>query len=393
MLLIALISLYIFLSAVFMRYFKGHALRYIPILYVLLYVIASLFLQASNDGLFYGKPDQYAYLTYGQAYKYETWAHIAGDQGYHNPLYWYLISKIELLTSYPVECMRFLNFTAHLIAIVYCFKTLRILAVNESMAIFGAYVIALSPTLLGLDLYIIRDSLMLSVFIVAFYNIVVLYRSTHPLFQLRYIVATFLLSMIAIGFRAQLGLIILILAMAPFFRAFVSKRALLFIPVFIAVALLFFGVVQLAIENARYAFYALVEIVAPQTSWYYILKFLLYASGFGFLDPTTPKTFGFMGLIVQRVMTIDSLIFMFTFLMMFIFGRIRQDKKLVNVVMMAYFMYSAIYFYFGRSDPELGLHSRALLPFYYLSLVFVLSNIKAKIQGNSQEYLQPSRSQ
>ena len=378
MLELTVASFYLCISAIFVQYFRGHLLRYIPFLYVLFFIMATLFLQIAHDGLFYGKPDQYAYLAYGAHYQYDTWFQIANDQGYHNPLYWYIIAKIFSATSHPVECVRSLNFVAHLLAILYCYRTVLIMAADKKMALVAAYIFALSPTLLTLDLYILRDSLMLYVFVISFYNVVVLYKSSNPFMRWGHCAALLALALIALFFRAQLGFIVFILALAPFLRFFIFERTLLFIPFFIAVTLFVSGVAQLVIADAEYAFYALVDIVSPATGWLYFAKFLLYASGFGFLDPTTPKTFTFAGLLVQRLLTIDSLIFMSMFLLMLLGGRLKRDKKLLNVVIVAYYLYCAIYFYFSFNYEDLGLHARALLPFTYISIVFVLANLKRR---------------
>lgn len=186
-------------------------------------------------------------------------------------------------------------------------------------------------------------------------------------------------AIVALFFRAQLGFIVLILALVPFLRFFIYERTLLFIPLFIITALFVCGAAQLVVPDAEYAFYALVDIVSPATGWLYFGKFLLYASGLGFLDPSGPKSFTIVGLLIQRILTFDSLVFMLLFVLMLLGGRLKRDKKLLNVVIAAYYLYCAIYFYFSQNYEELGLHSRALLPFFYISLIFVLSNIRGRV--------------
>lgn len=367
-----LFSAYGVLSSVFILKFQGHRLQLVPFLHFVLFLISSLYFYAFHDGLLVGMPDQLGYVDFGSQFQDRSWHEVGSLTA--SPNYWFLSSAFFSWGITPVASLRFLNFMVHLVGVLYAYETIKLLTKSERRSIIGAYVIALSPTFLGFDLYVVRDALMVYLFIVAFYYTTHFYLVHDPVKKIKSFLMVVLIAVIEYYFRKQLGFTILLLLLLVAVKPLIPRRLIIIIPLFFVAAYLAPAAVPSGTPPFSYLKPILTSMFEGTQLWDYTWKFLLYSTGFSFLDPTAEKTFSLAGAVMQRVLAIDSIVFMLAFMLMLFTGKLKLHRKLVNSTFICYLIYSVIYLYFNEFQGGIGLNFRVLLPFFYTSVVFVISN-------------------
>jgi len=231
---------------------------------------------------------------------------------------------------------------------------------------------------------------MLYLFIIALYFLLAAYFSKSIYFRLIKLAVLGLLILIIFTAREQLALVLLIFSGFIFIdkKLKIKNKSLYFILfsslilgviVLIGTVVSSLGAVSYDIDRSGQSLtvlYRSFKYICSDGFQDFIWKFPLYFLGLGFLDPTTVKTFGLLGLVVRRLLALDSLIIQPIFIFLMLLRRI-QEKNILGATLLTYFIYYSLYFYAESNFRGIyGFGFRQMMPFIYLFALLIITNIK-----------------
>lgn len=373
-------SLYFLLSIYVYMNFKG-IIKFTPLLYILVYFFMSISgMTFFENGLFPGKSDQYMYIAYGEEVASNVKSMNIIDHiryalkfcPYPVIGYWCIVGYyFDTALISPVEGLRLLNLSFALIGILYLKKTVEVLFCDHKKEKIMLLLFSLSPSVMMFNFYVVRDSIMLYLFIIFVYYLVKIYLEING--DIEYIKMIILIGII-FNFREQLSLVIVMMLIFIKLGKFLKGGSMCLLLTYNFLWMLILYIVGALSDKPILTSIAL-WVLNIDTWVYSIPKFFLYTGGFGFLAAEED----FAVRIIQRVLAFDSILIPFLFTTSFILRKQKKHEKFQIALMSSYILYFLIYMYAEMVfRGNYGFHFRAMLPFYYIFMLFMLLNFKER---------------
>ncbi|GBD03700.1 hypothetical protein HRbin19_00997 [bacterium HR19] len=383
LLLISVCSIVIWLLyEKFLKGIKDVFILSIPIFLLWIYIFMPVTFYFFFNGFLPGKPDQDLYYEFASNYNINSLTdtvNIAFERNFHNFLYWQIATIAYNLSFFsPVLSLCLINFVAHLFISIFAYYSIYLILGSKRKAKIGMLFFLFSPTFISFGLYIIRDILIVLAFAGMFLSLLFIYKRG---FSVKYVFLLIIFSFFAFSLRGQLILVISLLSFQIFLTRFFRDRSFLFYSILQVVFLIQVYII-IKIFNLNFAGSGvLVDFLIHLISWdllkTILIKFPIYILGIGFLDPQVGKTFSLQVILLTRLLAIDSLVIPFIFVYFYI-KKWRKDV-FVNLIIFALFLYFALYMYAQNFfEGGYGFHFRAMLPFFYVFYLLVISEFLKK---------------
>ncbi|MDW7972567.1 MAG: hypothetical protein RMI01_05115 [Thermodesulfovibrio sp.] len=333
-----------------------------------------------DGGFFPGKEDQYGYYEYGLGCR--DGKHTIQDAFENYQIFYYVIVCLIFLNDIlPKQSMILINYILLILTVLFSYKTVYVLTESKKRAVSSALILGILPGFLGFSIYMIRDLFILFFSSATFYYLILLYKLRKPLSSKLVFLIPLNFSVVTIFnylIRPHLAFIFTYIFLNLYVARLISlrKTALILIISFLNLMLLNLAINSF-LPDRNYLYPVINELLNNhEFLWNTTKKIFLYSVGLGFLDAETVKSFDLIGLLIMRLLAIDSLILPPIFFLMLIQNKFRRDIGLIIAVMSGYLIYAAVYFYAEKYYVGVyGFHFRAYLPFYYFFVIMLFSNI------------------
>ena len=379
-----LLLIFILLIKKFYKY--NHLIILIPIIYLVLILYSTIIANFFPLNMIVGKPDQYLYFNFALNYTkehisttnvFDIFINSANDKDWMHPLYWGISTFYYHTSLFDwIIGLRILNFLSHLIIGYYAYLTLMLLTENKIKSFIGMMIIFITPTFLIFDIYIIRDTLIIASSSVAFYYVIKFYYIKFSF--LEYIYFFFLLCFIFL-LRQQLSItFLLMIIMISLLNIFNLNRikVILFYSV-IMLILIYFTIIFLSLSGGIFSIVK--EILTAFINLDFIIeyskKYIIYFFGLGFLDFEKVTMSNIIPIIVSRLSAFDSILIPGLFFYFIVKGYLKEYRILIFIILFTYSLYFSVYMVADIIWNRFGFSFRALLPFFYIFYIFVLTNI------------------